>query len=58
MVEVIAKALSSSVGIPLADDKISRGSSDDVIGDLAFYNVLVAGPLGMYLEIFVRIEAE
>jgi hypothetical protein len=49
MVEVIAKALSSSVGISLADDKISRGSSDDVIGDLAFYNVLVAGPFGMYL---------
>jgi len=41
MVEVIAKALSSSVGISLADD--------DVIGDLAFYNVLVAGPFGIYL---------
>jgi hypothetical protein len=54
MVEIIAKALGSGVGIPLADDKIPRSSSDDMVGDLAFHDVLMVRPFGMYLQPFVR----
>lgn len=57
MVEILTEALGSGVRIPLANDKVSRSSSGGMVGDLAFHDVLIVRPFGMYLQPFVRSRA-
>lgn len=49
MLEIVTNAPCSEIGIPLADDKISRSASGDVIDNLALHDVLMVGPSGVDL---------
>jgi hypothetical protein len=48
--KVVTDTLNSEVGVPLADDEVTRATLANMMGNLATHGELVVRPSGMYLR--------